>query len=227
MLRLVETLWRGSQARMEEATTDRFAIELIEQKVREAQGAFRAAKATLATLMQRERVESRALSALDTQIADLMERARLALADGREDLAHRAATAIADLENERTVRRDTLDRLDAKCARLRHSLDRANRRIIDLKQGLIGARAVDRERKAQSALGRGIATPHMAEAEELIARVMGADDPFERADITAQIDADLSHTDIAAQMGDAGYGPKARSTAADVLSRLKTTPEKE
>ncbi|WP_097929696.1 PspA/IM30 family protein [Monaibacterium marinum] len=221
MLKLIETLWRGNQARMHDAATDRYAVELIEQKIRDAQTAFRAAKGTLATLIQRERVEARALETLDARITDLTTRAEMALRDGREYLAQDAATSLADLENERQVRRDTLDRLQAKCARLQHNLDRTNRRIIDLRQGAIGARAVDRERRAQASLGASAATPHMAEAEELIARVMGADDPFEHDQIVQEIDAGLNGSDVTTRLGAAGYGAPTRIRADDVLARLR------
>lgn len=224
MLRLMDTLLKGARARAEERVTDAYAIELIEQKIREAQASFRSAKTTLATLMQRQRVEVRAMDDLDTRIADLMERAGQALNAGRDDLAKEAAAAIADLENEKAVRQQTLDRLEAKITRLRHSLDKANRRIIDLKQGAIGARAVERERRAQAGLnGRIAQTPHIAEAEELIARVMGQDDPFEQAEILSEIDAALDHSGVADRMGDAGFGAPSRTRAEDVLARLKTS----
>ncbi len=222
MLRLMDTLIRGARARAEDAVTDRYAIELIEQKIRDAQASFRAAKTTLATLMQRQRVEERAVEALDIRIADLTDRAAQALEAGREDLAQEGALAIADLENERAVRQQTLDRLEAKVTRLRHSLDRANRRIIDLKQGAIGAKAVERERRAQAGLGRTFtSTPHVQEAEELIARVMGADDPFEQDEILREIDAELDHSNVADRLGEAGFGKRSRVSADDVLARLR------
>ncbi|WP_316014840.1 PspA/IM30 family protein [Roseobacter sp. HKCCA0434] len=222
MLRMIETLWRGANARAEERLTDEYAIELIDQKIREAQAGFRTARTTLATLVQRQRVESRAADDLDARIADLTTRAEAALAANREDLATQAAGAIADMENERAVRARTLDRLDGQITRLRHSLDKANRRIIDLKQGAIGARAVDRERRAQRQLGRGATTPHVAEAEELIARVLGQDDPFEQAEILDEIDRDLDGGTVTDRLGEAGFGAPSTTRASDVLARLKS-----
>ena len=51
MLRTLETLFRGASARSEERMRDAYAIELIDQKLREAEGQLRAAKATLASLI--------------------------------------------------------------------------------------------------------------------------------------------------------------------------------
>ena len=61
----------------------------------------------------------------------------------------------------------------------------------------------------------------MDEADALIGRVLRQDDPFEQGEILNQIDRELDHHDIGDRMSDAGFGPKGRSTAADVLERLK------
>jgi len=62
----------------------------------------------------------------------------------------------------------------------------------------------------------------VAEAEELIGRVLGRDDPFEQTQILADIDESLSHDGVTNRLADAGYGHATRSTADDVLARLKT-----
>ena len=60
------------------------------------------------------------------------------------------------------------------------------------------------------------------EAEALIARVTEGDDPFEQSEILREIDRDLTHTDMADRLADAGFGTSSRSSAASVLARLKT-----
>lgn len=223
MLRIVDTLLRGINARATEAVTDQFAVELIEQKIRDAQASFRAAKLTLAGLIQKQRVEQRALETLAGRIADLEERAARALDAGREDLGLTAAEAIADLENERAARKRTLEAMESRIERLRHSLDRANRRIIDLRQGAISAKAVDRERRAQRGLGHATraGSTHIDEAEALVARVLGADDPFEKDEILREIDAGLDGSDIAERMAGEGFGKAMRVTPDDILDRLR------
>ncbi|KQU99610.1 PspA/IM30 family protein [Devosia sp. Root105] len=224
MLNVLKTLFRGASARAEEQLTDHFAIDLIEQKIRESEGALSLAKSTLAALIIRQRNETQTLSRLETQIDDLETRARQALAAGREDLAADAATAIANLENERAVRRDTLDQLANRVARTQASVEKANRRIIDLRQGMISARAADAERKAQKSLNRSIgATSSIREAEELIARVVNGPDPFAESEVLDEIDAGLSEKGIRDRLGEAGFGDKTKVHADDVLARLKST----
>jgi phage shock protein A len=225
MFKTLSTLIAGANARAEDRVRDAFAIELIDQKIRDADAHLRAAKATLASLIQRERSEARQLDALHTRAADLIARATSALAAGETALATEAAEAIAVLENEQAIRTDTLSRLEAQVLRLRTSIDAGHRRIIDLKQGAIQARAMRREQDIQARLTTNLGGISAAqEAEELIARVLGRDDPFEQAQILADIDADLSKTNIADRLSDRGFGPTTRITAAQVLARL-TPPQ--
>ena len=222
MFETLTTLIKGSQARTNDRLRDHYAIDLIDQKIREADGSLKAAKATLAGLILRHRNESKHIEVLDKRIIDLTSRAKAALEDGREDMATEAAIAIAQMENESTLRCDTANRLEAKITRLRHSVESAHRRIIDLKQSAIAAKAVQAEQKMQSRLAPGTENS-FEEAEELIARVMGREDPFEQGEVLRDINAALKHENIESELATKGYGPHAKSTAADVLARLKST----
>ena len=220
MFNTLRTLILGANARAEESLRDTYAIELIDQKIREADEGLRAAKGTLASLIQRQRGEERMLATLDQRIADMTRRATEALDQGREDLATQAADALAQMENERVLRAETVLRLESKTVRLRQSVEAGHRRIIDLKQVATTARAIRREQSLIKKLPNGEASA-IEEAEALIARVTNADDPFERSDILRGINRDLSHEGLADRMADEGFGPSTRVTAADVLARLK------
>ena len=222
MFKTLATLIHGQNARAEDRVRDAFAIELIDQKIRESENSLRAAKATLASLIQRQRSEQKQHAGLKSRINDLTKRAKEALDNDREDMAAEAARAIASMENELSVRTETLDRLDQKVMRLRSSIESGHRRIIDLKQGAIQARAVRREQNIQMQMARtGVSSGSVEEAEELISRVLGRDDPFERSEILADINRDLNNDTLTDRMADAGFGAATRSTADDVLARLK------
>ena len=222
MIATMRTLFIGASARAEEQLRDHYSIELIEQKIREADANLKAAKLGLASLIQRERSEARQIESIAARITELTGRAKAAMAGGRDDMAAQAAQAIADMENQLTRRRETVARLEARILQLRQSVETANRRIIDLKQGAVSARAVRREQGIQKRLRRHLGgETAMDEADALIGRVLGQDDPFEQGEILNQIDRELDHRDIGDRMSDAGFGPKDRSTAADVLERLK------
>jgi phage shock protein A len=222
MFATLRTLVIGANARAEERVREVYSIELIEQKIREAEASLRAAKATLASLIQRKRSEERLAQGLETRIADLMKRAQAALNDGNEDLAREAASAVAEMENELQGRRQTIARLTEKTSRLQRSIEAGHRRIIDLRQGAISARAIRAEQGMQRRLNRTLAgRSSLEEAEELIAQVLGEDDPLEQAEILRDIDRGLTHADLPDRMAAEGYGAATRTTADDVLGRLK------
>ncbi|WP_299685472.1 PspA/IM30 family protein [uncultured Tateyamaria sp.] len=223
MLTTFRTLFAGANARAEDRLRDVYAIELIDQKIRETDAQVAAAKHTLASLIQRKRSEQKLLDMLRTRIASMMDRARAALDDGQDSLAQEAAVAIAEMENECTVRQGTLDRLETQVARLQTSVEAGHRRVIDLKQGAMQARAMRREQTMQSRLNTTLQGASSAdEAQDLIDRVIGKDDPLEQAQILADINAGLNHTGLEDRMAAAGFGAATKVTAADVLSRLNT-----
>jgi phage shock protein A len=221
MFKTLSTLIAGANARGEARVRDAFAIELIDQKIRDADSSLKAAKSTLASLIQRQRAEEAQRSTLQRRLSDLTDRAKTALDEDRDDLAMQAAEAIAQMENELAVRTETLQRLDQKVMRLRTSIEAGHRRIIDLKQGAIQARAVRKEQSIQMRMSSTNGASSVQEAEELIARVLDRDDPFERTEILSEINDDLNNTGLIDRMADAGLGDPTRSNAKDVLARLK------
>jgi len=222
MFRTLKTLFDGANARAEERVRETYSIELIDQKIREGTQGLKAAKATLAGITQRQRSEERQVAGLEQRISDLEARAREALKADREDLAGEAAEAIAQLENERDQRRATAQKLEARAIRLRASVEAVNRRIMDLRQGAIAARAARSEAGVHRGLTRTLAGQDaLSEAEELIAGVMTEDDPFEQSQILAEIDAGLDKRDVADRMADAGFGAATKASRDSVLDRLK------
>jgi phage shock protein A len=225
MFELLSTLLKGSNAKAVEAATDHFAIDLLNQKIREAEAGVTGAKHALATLIVRQRAEQTALSVLRSRKSALEDRVRQAMAGGSNDLAIQGATSIAELENEETARVETVARLDEKVARLRHSVEKAHRRVIDLRQGAVTARAIDIERRSQRSLNRSLERGSAAEeAEALIRRIAGQDDPLEQAEIVEEIDHSLTHRTTEDLLAEAGFGPATKVRAEDVLARLRTTP---
>ncbi len=224
MLSLIKTLLNGAGASAEEAFKDRFAVDLLGQHIRDAESAHAAAKQTLASLIIRQRTEHGYLDQLNGRIADLEMRTRSALADGVEGLAQAAAGAIAELENERMIRRATVQSLYEKAARMRLSIEKAHRRIVALKQGMISARAIDAERKAQGRLVRSIGgSARIRGAEARLQRITEGAVPFAESEVLDEIDGELSHDAIRDRLADAGHGPVTRMRAEDVLARLRGT----
>jgi hypothetical protein len=60
------------------------------------------------------------------------------------------------------------------------------------------------------------------EAQDMIARVLQRDDPFEQAQILDDINGELDASNLTDRMADAGYGDATKVTASAVLKRLKS-----
>ena len=221
MLSTLRTLWIGEGRRREEQLRSAYAVELIDQKLRECEAGLLAAKGTLAALIQRERAERRMREGLDVRIAALEAAARRALAAGDEPLARDTAQAIADLRTERALRSETLARLESRTRRLRASVETAQRRLVELRHGALQARAVRREHEAQARLGCLTGQPDR-EAKDLIRRVLEEDDPLERSEILREIDEGGSGA-VERRLRDAGHLPGAVS-AEEVLASLRADP---
>lgn len=222
MLELLNTLMRGASARANEVATDRFAIDLINQKIREAEAGVEGAKQALAALIVRERTERKTYESLVARKTRLEDRVRQALAAGDENLALRGADAVAQLENEMMVRSETLERLTERIFRLRSSVEIAHRRVADLRQSAIAAQALDLERRSQRKLNRSLKGGNaIHEAETLIRRVTEQPDPLTETEVLDEIDHSLDHQGVEADLARAGFGPVTKVQAEDVLKRLR------
>lgn len=223
MIAMFRTLFNGAAAQAEERLESKYSIELIQQKIREASASVQNAKNVLVTLIQRQKVEQRQQADLQARIKTLTAQATKAIENDREDLASEAANTIAQMENEANVRAETLARLDARILRLRGSVEKMNRRLVDLRQGEIAARAIRKEHDAQRSLKSTIGSvDSFADAERLIGKVMTEEDPYVQAEIMEEIDADLNGQSIETRLHDAGMGSSGKTSAADVLARLKS-----
>jgi phage shock protein A len=134
MFQTFKTLFAGQMARDEARVRNHYALDLIDQKIRETEAGLKAAKTSLATLIQRHRTETTQTKSLASRINNLMDRARTALDKGLDDLAGETAQALAEMENEMARRSETCERLERKIASLRLKVEKAQRRLVDRKR---------------------------------------------------------------------------------------------
>ncbi len=226
MFTMMKTLFAGSAARNEAKLRDHYALDLIDQKIRETETTLKAAKATLASQIQRSRSETAQRDALNTRIKDLVSRAQQAMEAGDKNLAHDAAAAIADMENEAAVRTNTLTSLNQQIERIHLAVEKSQRRLIDLKQGAMTAKSVRAEQKTNVAIARSLPNAPAREAQDLIDEVLAKDSPSDLADIFEEIEDNVTHKTIEERLGDAGFGSKSKVSAEDVLARFSNSHRK-
>ncbi len=222
MFSTLVTIFRGRAERTREQLEVAEAATIIEQKIRDAERGHERAKQSLAGLILRERHEDKTLSGLASRIGDLEDRARQALAAGMEDLAAEAAEAIADLQNESEARQNALARTRLSVQRLRLMVEKCERRLVELRQGLITAQSIEAERRAHTDSQRDIAgLAAIVEGEAVLERLLGDPDPIERAEILEDLQAELSGDDLVSRLSAEGFGEAPQTRGQDVLARLR------
>jgi len=223
MFKTLSALVRGAAAAAEEEMIDRSALLILDQQIRDAAAAVERGKRALAVAIAHDESEAKRLEATIARIADLEERAVAALAGGREDLASEAAESIAVIEIDRDAVRDGRAAFAREIAHLKGTTADAGRRLAELERGRRIAQAAEAVRRLKC---RGPAqvggAAALCDAEATLRRLR------ERQAEDAAIDASLESLDaggaadtVATRLEAAGFGKRTRSTAADVLDRLR------
>jgi len=224
MIKTVLTLFRGSVAVAGEELEDRTALLILDQQMRDAAAAVDRSKRTLALAIASDQQEGRRLETTNARIADLEVRATAALEGGREDLAREAAEAIANLEAERDAGMTARTLFAAEIARLKRHVASAEARINELDRGRRIARASEAVRSLRRS-GIEAARPYestLPEAEATLKRLRDRQVEAQAADEAfIEIDAASGPLATAEKLAEQGFGPRLKSTADDVLARLK------
>lgn len=224
MFKTVFTLFRGSMAAAGEELEDRTALVILDQQMRDAAAAVERSKRTLALAIAGDQQEGRRLEATNARIADLELRTTAALEGGREDLAREAAQAIANLEAERDAAMTARTLFSSEIVRLKRHVATAEARIAELDRGRRLARASEAVRSLRRS-GIEAARPYestLPEAEATLKRLRERQMEAQAADeAMIEIDAASGPLATAEKLAEQGFGPRMKSTADDVLARLK------
>jgi phage shock protein A len=222
MLKTFFTLIRGASAAAEEEFVDRSALLILDQQIRDAAGAIERGKRALALAIAQDEAVGRRLESTLTRIADLEERAAAALAAGREDLAREAAEAIVLMEADRDAVRQARDTFAAEAANLRKSVAAAGHRLGDLERGRRIAQASEAVRRLKTGSPGVTGTAALADAERTLKRLRERQQQDAATDAALQsLDSQANSDSLAGRLEAAGFGPRTRTTAADVLDRLR------
>lgn len=224
MLKVLTTLMRGAAAEAEEALFEANAVRILEQQLRDAAASLEHAKRDLACVIAHRSSETRAVDALDGEIAKLEESGARAISGGRMDLAGDVAVVVAANEDERAERLKAIEGLDRDILRLRELAADGRRRLGDLVRGLETARAQQALRRAGANGRRALATGAGAlrDAEATLQKIR--DSSLKAEDLAkaeATLEAEAQGSDIARRLSEAGFGPDLKTKPADVLERLR------
>jgi phage shock protein A len=222
MFKQILTLLRGRAYDAEQAFADRNAVPLLNQQIRDAAQAIQSARRAVAVAIAQNEQEKGQHATIVSRLADLEIRAMAALEKGHEGLAREAADAIAFLEAERDASQAAQAQFTTAIDKLKTVVRTAEARLRDLQRGERLARATEEAQRLDvSVAGSGLAT--LDDAEETLARLRIRQSQNET---TAAVLKEMEHgsrpVGIVEKLANAGCGAPLRSSADDVLARLKS-----
>ncbi len=223
MLKMFLTFVRGGAAIAEERFADRNALLILDQQMRDAAAAFERAKKALAIAIAQDRQETERLAAGNARIADLETRVAAALVAGDDNLAREGAEAIAALEADRDAAASAQALFATEILRLRRHVARAQARIAELDRGRRLARASEAVRQMrQGRIEPGPAhEATLAEAEQTLKRLRERQVEADAAETTLDELDGAAAASVTEKLAAKGFGPRLRTTAEDVLERLR------
>ena len=221
MFNLIVTLLRGRAHDAEQAFANRNAMPLLSQQIRDAAQAIQAARHAVAVAIAQNEQEKRQHATIRSRIADLETRTLAALEKGSESLAREAADAIAYLEAEQDASEKAQAQFTTAITKLKATVRAAEARLQELQRGARLARATEEAQKLDlAATGSGLAT--LDEAEETLARLRTRQSQNETiACVLKEMDSAPRSAGIIEKLANAGCGAPLRSSADDVLVRLR------
>lgn len=222
MFNLIATLLRGKVHAAEQAAADQHAIPLLAQQIREAAQSIQSAQHALAVAIAQNEKERSQHTLILSRISDLEERTLAALLKGNDGLARDAADAIAFLEAERTASEQALAQFSGAITKLKATVRLAEGRLKDLQRGERLARATDAAQKVDhAASGVGLAT--LDDAERTLERLRDRQKQTDTVSaVLKQMEGPSRTAGLIERLAEAGCGAPLRSSADDVLARLRT-----
>ncbi|PRH86445.1 hypothetical protein C5L14_13955 [Labrys okinawensis] len=223
MFKTIVTLFRGAAAEAQDNLAGRNAVRILDQQIRDARAGLEQGRRALAVAIAQDRAEARRLGDVRRRIADLDERAIEALRGGRDDLAGEAAVEIANLENDTAAIAAAQATFAEEAARLRTKLAAAERRFLEIERGRRITAAAEIVNKLKSGYAAAAPGTALADAEKTLARLRERQTHQDDVDLELEVlDAEARSAAATERLEAAGFGPPTRTTAQDVLARLKT-----
>ncbi|MHC2456687.1 phage shock protein A [Rhizobium leguminosarum] len=221
MFKLISILLRGRAHDAEQAFADCHAVPLLAQQIRDAAQSIQSARRSVAIAIAQNEQERVQHAAIVARIADLENRASAALAKGNEALAREAAEAIAYLEAERDASEKAQAQFTSSIDKLKAIVRASEARLQELQRGERLARATQEAQKLDVVVaGPGLAT--LDDAEETLARLRLRQSQNElTAAALKDMEGAIRPAGIIEKLANAGCGAPLRSSADDVLARLK------
>jgi phage shock protein A len=215
-------LLRGTAHDAGGAVVDANALRILDQEIRDADGALGKARDDLATLVARRRILEKELQNLKDQAGRYEGSARAALAKGDEALAREVAQRIADLEQEAALKSPQLEEMRGAEDRMHQVIAATQQKVETLRREIDVVKVNESVQRAQASVaasGTG-ANAALGSAADSLKRIKERqairEEKFKSA---GELEDRRTGADLDAKLRNAGILP-GHTSADDVLARL-------
>ena len=226
MINQILTLFKGVATDKSEEFTDRHALLLLKQRIRDSAKAIETSRKAVAIAIAQNEQEVIQHSKLDKKITELETRTVEAMEQNKKTLALEAAEMIAVLEAERDTSALAQCEFTKEIERLKNIVRKAESRLKELQRGQRLATAVNHTQKLRNT-HPGSNISDLKDAEETLQRLRVRQ---QQIDTAAQaIDEMDSYSDPVAmtqKLAEAGCGAPIKSSGQDVIDRLNMQMKK-
>lgn len=220
-------LLRGTAHEAGASVVDANALRILDQEIRDADGALGKARDDLAALVARRRILEKDLQNLRDQATKYEGSARAALAKGDEALAREVAQRIADLEQEATLKTPQLTEMRSAEERMQQVIATTQQKVETLRREIDVVKVNESVQRAQASVaasGTG-ANAALGSAADSLKRIKERqairDEQFKAA---GELEDRRTGADLDAKLRNAGILP-GQSSADDILARLSAPAE--
>jgi len=226
MFKQMMTLFRGVTSQANEDFTDRHALAILKQQLKDAAYALDASRKAVAIAIAQNQQEANQHKQLLEQITDLENRTIQAINQGKTKLAQEAAETIALLEAEKEISSQAQDQFSTEIGRLKNIVHNAELKLKELQRGQRLATATDHTQRLHKARPNS-GLSDLKDAEETLNRLRARQTQI---DLTAQAINEMEKTGdptkMTQKLAQAGCGEALNTSAQDVLKRLKKQSNK-
>lgn len=226
MIKQLFALIRGNANQTAENYTDKHGLTILRQQINDAAAAVQSARKAVAIAVAQNKQEEEQYKKVSKKIDDLEERAIIAIEKDKTQIAQEAAEAIALLEGERDISKQSQERFSAEISKLKVQLHSAETRLRALKQGHRIADVTDKTQRMRG-VGEASTLSTLNDAENTLSRLRNRQKQIDAtSEAMSEMDQAINSDAIAQKLADAGCGEPLKTTADDVLERLKKQGKK-
>lgn len=219
----VFTAFKGKVNEAGEAITDRNAITILEQEIRESNEELRKSDIALTTIIGKRKVAQNKVKSTQKSIKEYENNARISHEKGNTELALECAKKVGELKQNLESESEYMNRYQTSETTLKQNVRTAKENMKRLEQQIDVVKANDAVQKAQEAVSSSYLGSQSKQktASETLARIKNRQETRQaEIEAAAELSAENSGDELEQKLKEAGITSGGSSSADDELARI-------